>query len=234
MKTSDNFNLDLAIKNWEINNLKENEVTSADRQEFINHFYDSVEELIENGLSKEEAYFVVERRFGTKNDWAEEMRSVNEDNFHLKQIVTLFSGIVLYLVFYNLIVCFTRLILIVLVNRQFEIENCLDYTNRFFIFIYALMVATIVASYFLHKPIKWIIHNISMRIKNILFLLGLFIFSLIAENYLTPLLEREVKEIAYRSLYYQQELLFKYIYSILVGVGYVIIYIKYHKKNLIY
>lgn len=228
------FNIEIAIKNWEISNLRESDITPADRQEFINHFYDSIEELVEKGLSEEEAFIIIEKRFGKKTDWASEMQLVNEDNLQLRQIVTLFSGIVIYLTLYNIVLCLGRLILMFFFsNRGINIEICLDYTNRFFILVYSLNFAVIVALIFIHKPIKWILNNVSMKIKSILYLLFLLIVSLIAENYLIPSLAREIDDAIYRSFYYQQELVFKYVYSFQVGIGYIIIFLRYHKKNLV-
>ena len=161
------------------------------------------------------------------------MQLVNEDNLQLRQIVTLFSGIVIYLTLYNIVLCLGRLTLMFFSNRGMNIEICLDYTNRFFILVYSLNFTAIVALIFIHKPIKWILNNVSMKIKSILYLLILLIVSLIAENYLIPSLAREIDDAIYRSFYYQQELVFKYVYSFQVGIGYVFIFIRYHKKNLV-
>ncbi|HYQ56103.1 MAG TPA: hypothetical protein VEP89_02070 [Draconibacterium sp.] len=231
MESSDDFNLNIQIKNWTFKNLKENEVTPSDRQEFMNHFYDSIQELVDMGLSEEEAFFVVERRFGERRDWASELKSANEDNIQLKQITTVFTSVVIYLVLYNLMVCMGRSLLIISNYLGVDIRNSLDYTKRFFFFMYALNIAAIVALYFIHKPIKWILKNISMKIRSIVILLFFLILSLILENYLVPVLANEIEHVAYRSLYFQQELGFKYVYSFLIGTGYLIIYLKSYKKN---
>ncbi len=69
-----------------------------------------INELKEKNLTDEEAFAVTNMRFGGAKDWSDEMRSMNEDNFQLKKVVLLFSGIFMFILSYNLITSVNKLL----------------------------------------------------------------------------------------------------------------------------
>lgn len=227
MDTTDEFNLNQAISKWEKVNLSQKDLTSADKNEYKNHIQDSIEELSELGLSEEEAFIIAQMRLGVRDDWGDEIRQQNKDVFHFKKIALIFSGFILYIFFYNTIICTNRLFLIISNHLNGNIIESIQNEKTFFNIVYTISISGIVALYFLHKPIKWLIEKVNLNIIKVLFIILILAFVVILENYLVPQVAILIIDKLLLAKFYQQEVVFRYVYTVIIVVGYISIYRKY-------
>ncbi|NQU54029.1 MAG: hypothetical protein HQ522_15990 [Bacteroidetes bacterium] len=230
MDISGEFDLKAALEQWEKSNFSQKEVTPADKKELKSHILDSIDELQENGLSEEEAFAIAQMRFGDRKDWGEEMQTLNEDNFQLKKIVLLFSGVILFIFFYNLILCSNRLLLLWSNYYNGDVESNVKNVRVFYNVTYALLVSSIVALYFLHEPIKWLFEKVILNSKWIILLILALIVVVGAERLLAPQLRDSINNASLEDTFFSLERYFKYIYIFIIGIGYVSIYKRYQNK----
>ncbi len=231
MDASNEFDLSTAFEQWEKSNFSKKEVTPADKEELKSHILDSIDELLEKKLSEEEAFAVARMRFGDRKDWGEEMQTLNEDNFQLKKIVLLFSGAILFMFFYNLILCSNRLLLLWLDYYNGDVESNIKNVMVFFNLIYALLISIIVALYFLHKPAKWLFERKPLSPRWIIIIIIALIVVVGEERFLVPEIRNSIDNVLLEDTFFLAERYFKYIYSFIVGIGFVTIYIRYNKKH---
>lgn len=230
MDCSNEFDLNHAISKWENANFSQDDLTPADQKEFKSHILDCIDELKETGLSEEEVFTVAQMRLGTRNDWGEEMKVTNEDNFQLRKIILIFSGFILYVFSYNLILCSNRIVFLVSNHINGDLQGALNNAKTFFYIFYALSISGIVAIYFLHQPVKWLLQKTTISLRwgiSVIIAVGIVVT---LENYLIPLIAREIEDVICRSLYYDLEFYFKYIYSFIIGIGYFIIFLRFSRK----
>lgn len=227
MVNSNGFNLNEAIDKWEGANFSQEDLTPSDKAEFKDHIFNIIDELLEKGLSEEEAFTVAKMRFGDKNEWGEGMRMLNEDNFQLKKIIFLFSGVILYILSYNFFLCVERGILLWSNYFNGNVESNVENVKLTYNIIYALLISGIVALFFLHKPIKWIFQRITLNLKWVILLVFLLIIFVVLERFLKPQIRKSVDSKYLEDIVFVSETYFKYISFIIVCLGYIVIYYRY-------
>lgn len=230
MGSSDSFELKEAIDNWEKSNFSKKELMPSDKAEFKDHILNSIDELMENDLSEEEAFTIAKMRFGNREDWAEEIQILNEDNFQLKKIVLLISGVLLYIFSYKFILCTNRLILLWSNYYNGDVLASIENSKVFFSIIYALSISTAVALYFLHEPIKWLLKRVILNTKLIILFVFVFIVVIGAERFLVPQVRNSIDDKLMNDAFFNLERYFEYFYFLIISEGYIAIYIKYSKK----
>lgn len=231
MGSSNQFELKEAIENWEKSNFSQKDLIRSDNVEFKDHILNSIDDLLEKDLTEEEAFTIAKMRFGKREDWAEEMQNLNEDNFQLKKIVLLFSGVFLYILSYNFFICLNRLILLLANYYNGDIASNVENVKVFYNVVYALMVSGNVALYFLHKPVKWFFERISINTKWVILFIVLVIIVVLAERILVPQVRNSINDKHFETIVFVSETYFKYINFLIIGVGYIIVYYKYNKKS---
>lgn len=230
MDGTDDFELNDAIDKWGKSNLSDTETVPADRQEIITHILISINELIDVGLDEEEAFVVATMRYGTRKDWGEEMQTLNEDNFKLKKIVLAFSGFIVYIFSYNLILCVSLLILLISVKANNEIANTLGNVQTYFNVVYALTVSGFVALYFMHQPVKWFLEKLKINIWYTLLMITALIVVIGLERYLVPAVNMSIDDQILMSSFFSSQKYFEYIFTSIVTIGYVVLFAVYLKK----
>lgn len=229
MENSDDFSLDKAIGEWEKISFSQNDLTPKDKAEFKDHILNTIDELIDKGLSEEEAFIIAKMRFGDKDDWGNEMQIVNEKNFQLKKIVVLFSGVFAFVFSYYFILCLNKILFLVLYSYSLDAETIIDAIKIFFNIVCLTTTFLFVAIYFLHRPVIWLLNkfNLSLR-KVILFILIMFSL-IILEWYLVTVISGTIGDVSLRNTMFYVERNFKYYFVIILGIGYILIFNRYNK-----
>ena len=231
MDTPVKFDLNSAIQKWEKSNFSQKEITPVDRDEIKGHIYELIDELQEKDLTEEEAFSIAKLRFGDRKDWGEEMQTINEDSFQLKKVVMLFTGVIIYFISFNLILSSSRVIFLISNFINGDASGNIESVKIFFYAIYALTASCIVATYFLHQPIKWLLNMKSLGPVKMLYLFLALILIVAIERYLVLHINISLQERPLKSSYENVELYFEYIYLFIVILGSIIIYMRYNKKN---
>lgn len=230
MGSSDSFELKEAIDNWEKSNFSQKELIASDKAEFKDHILNSIDELLENDLSEEEAFTIAKMRFGNREDWAEEMQIMNEDNLQLKKIVLLISGILLFIFSYKFILCINRIILLWSNYYSGDVVSGVENSKVFFNIIYVLSISTMVALYFLHEPIKWLLKHVILNTKLIILFILVFIIVVGAERFLAPQVRNSIDDRLLKDAFFNIERYFDYFYFLIICIGYLAIFKRFSKK----
>ncbi len=230
MDSTDEFDLKEAIEMWEESNFSQKELTPANTKEFKSHILDSIDELIEKDLSEEEAFAIAKLRFGDRKDWGEKMQRINEDNFHLKKVIMLFSGVFAFILSNSLVLCLNKLLIIGLNyyngNAAANIETLKIFVN----FVYFLSISSIIALYFLHEPMIWLLRKLKFKPIIIIPFVILLIVLVLLEWYLGPQVRKSIDDVTLSSMFLYIERNFRYLFLFIISVGYVVLIIKYNKK----
>lgn len=234
METLNEFDLNTALDKWVKYNCSGEDLTPADVQEMRDHFVNTVNELKEKNLSEEEAFAVAKIRIGGAHDWGDDMKRMNKDNFQLKKVVLLFSGVFMFILSYNLITSVNKLLFLWLNYYNGDIVANVEISKVYFSIIYLFAIFAVVALYYLHKPMVWIFNKMS---HNPNWLIHLLIFSaifIVLNRFLVPLVRKSLdNDKLFTDVFFTTEKYFEYIFSFIIGVGFFIIYKKYRNKNYI-
>ena len=104
------FNKQLAIESWIQETVSKKSLTLQDERELRSHFVESIEHLVEKGLSDEEAFAVAKIRTGSPDIVATEFEKVNGLNMFQHEWVFLFYGAGLAVILYQLTQLFSLFI----------------------------------------------------------------------------------------------------------------------------
>jgi hypothetical protein len=231
MESPDKFDIEASVEAWIKRNCSIEEFTPGDIAEMRSNMFIAVEDIIkEHNLNEEEAFAVAKVQKGDAQEWQGEMKVANEDNFQLRKIILIFSGFMLYVFSYNFILCLNRIIFFVSNHVNGDTQGALDNAKTFFYLVYALSISVIVAMFFLHQPVKWLMHRATINVKRIVLAIIAVAIVVTLENYLIPQIAKEIKDVVFRTVYYNLERYFKYVYSFIIGVGYVVIFLRFSKK----
>ena len=176
MEDANIFDIDVALADWQKNNLKDNGLTPDDEMEMLDHFCLSVEELSGKGLTQEEAFAVSKVRFGGSEYWAESMKELNEEDYVAKKALNLFYGVILYFIFYKSLSIFIDFLWIsagYIHSKNYE--SIFNYVFRYRspVYYYVILPAFI-STFFFRKRIAAFIQT--LRYKNSKMFRAFFIF----------------------------------------------------------
>jgi len=233
MDTLNEFDLNTALDKWVKYNCSGEDLTPADVQEMRDHFLNTVNELKEKNLTEEEAFAVAKIRIGGAHDWGDEMKNINEDNFQLKKIVLLFSGIFMFILSYNLITSVNKLLLLGLNYYNGDVVANVEISKIYFNIIYLVAIFAIVTLYYLHKPMVWLLNKLSHNPKWLVHLLIFSALFIVLDRFLVPLVRKSLNDKLLTDTFFTTEKYFEYIFSFIIGIGFFIIYRKYRKENYI-
>ena len=231
MGSVSSFNIESALNNWVSQNCSANDMTPADINNMKEHMMLMVQDLIdEKKLSEEEAFAVAKIRFGGKDDWSEEMQTVNENNFRLKKIIILFGGIFVFLFANYFILCLDKLLFLTLNYFNGVIEENVVVSRYLFKTIYLLTIFLFVAAFYMHSPLIWIMNKFSFRPTFVVIFI-LFTFGLvILDWYLVTKVSGSVKDIGIKNVIFFMERNFKNFFLLICGLGYIALFLRYYKK----
>lgn len=231
MDTLNEFDLNTALEKWVKYNCSGEDLTPADVQEMRDHFLNTVNELKEKNLTEEEAFAVAKIRIGGAHDWSDEMKSMNEDNFQLKKVVLLFSGIFMFILCYNLITSVNKLLLLGLNYYNGDVVANIEISKIYFNIIYLVTVLAIVALYYLHKPMVWLLNKMSQNPNWLIQLLVISAIFIVLDRFLVPQLRKSLEHQTFIDTFFLTEKYFEFIFPSIIGIGYYIIYRKYRRNN---
>ncbi len=231
MGASDSFNIESALSDWVKLNCSAEDMTPADTRDIREHMLFTVQELIsEKELTEEEAFAVAKIRFGGKEDWAEEMQTVNEKNFQLKKLIILFTGVFAFIFTYYFILCLDKIIFLTLNYFNGNIEANIEVVKTFINMFYLLLIFFLVAAFFMHKPITLLLNKFEFRSSSVvLFILVTFVV-VILEWFLVTKVSGSIKDTGLRTTLFFIERDFKYYYLLIWGIGYVVLFLRYYRK----
>jgi hypothetical protein len=116
--------------------------TESDVEELRGHLIDLIEELAGRGLNEKEAFIIAAARLGDVSDLKSEFEEVNTSIIQMRKTILLFSGILVFFIFYFLLFSSSRLLVLVLHqiknNSVLNVRYILIYIivyQLFFIFI---------------------------------------------------------------------------------------------------
>ncbi len=170
MESRAEFNLTEEIEVWRLILSKKPGLTGDNIKELQSHLLDEMDHLQEIGLSKEESFFIAQKRIGSLDQLADEFNKVNKKEYFQSKVLPYLIGILLFVAFMNTTELLTNTF--TLIGGAIGIDN--SYLSWFTIGILTFLTLLIfVLSYGAYKRDKL---NIK-RIKNIPLLVTFVIIS---------------------------------------------------------
>lgn len=230
MESANEFNLEAALAQWEKSNFSQADLTLADKEEFKNHILNTIEELKEKGLSDEEAFIVVQMRFGEKKNRVAKKNVNNKDNFQLKKLIILFSGVFAYIFSFYFILCLHKILILFLNLLNGNKHANYETIKPYFHIIYLITIFTIVAFYFMHKPVVLFFKRLKISPIQVNLFVGIMIFTVLFNWYLALQVKKSLDDIFLLNAFFYSERNFKYLFLLITGIGYIILFYRYRKK----
>lgn len=219
------------IESWITRLKSENSLTEIDILELKSHIRDIMDDLIENGLSEEEAFIIAARRMGTIPQWEEEYRQENNSILQTRKSAIILAGVLFYFIFYYFIAFSSKSLFVILFKSSGNGILAMEWSLRYIEVNYFLCIVLFIAVYRSEKIVMLFLKNVRLKPKHslilvlIMFLLGMADLSLtvvtksiLADNH--QLMDRLVH------LYTYFELSFPF----LVCSAFILIYYKYYKS----
>lgn len=231
MESQTGFDLKAALKSWEQSNLSKQDLTPSDIAELKDHFLSTFEEIKSKGLTEEESFAATCVRFGSKHFWAENMKELNNDSFQLKKLVLLLGGVLFFLFCNYLVLCVHRATIIILKNFYGNIELSLKISAITIDTVYLLSLLVIMISIFARKiPFLEVIERVKPTPKKVVILMLIVFILFVLERYFYVKLRKVIGNFYFANEFYMKERDFQIIFPFLFSIGFLIMYIKYHKK----
>lgn len=230
MDNSTEFMLDEALAQWENSNFSQTNLLPSDREEFKDHILNTIDELKNSGLSDEEAFVIAQMRFGEKPIWGDEMQAQNEDNFQLKKVILLFTGVFAYIFSLYFILCLDKLLMLFLNTVNDNIGVNIGITKNFLYIVFFLTIFSIVALFYRYKPTIAFFNRLRIKPIHIILFVALMLFTVLFEWYLIPQIAISIKNITWRNLFYYHERNFKFVYLLTTGIGYIVLFYRFRRK----
>lgn len=233
MASTNEFDINPALDHWIEVNCSKEDLTPSDIQEMRDHMLLSVEELVEEKyLTKEEAFAVTKVRFGDADGWTVEMKNMNEDNFQLRKVVFLFGGVLVYFILYHFIISSTELLYFWLdfYNDKPAEINILR-IKQYVLTCYFITGGGILVLFFMENKIVNFLSQIKINAIHIVLLFILLLTLFVLGRYLryesVGMFGNQTRD-RYRFLNIFS--LLSYIYPILFGLGFILLFIRYRKR----
>lgn len=231
MGSSDGFDLKSALKSWEQSNLSKQELTPSDVEELKEHFLSTLEEIKNKGLSEEEAFAATCVRFGSKQYWGNNMQELNNSSFQLKKLVLFLGGVLFFLFCHYLVLDVHRATVITLINFNGNIELSVKISAITIDTVYLLSFLVIIVSIFTRKiPFIEVIERVKPTPKKAVILLVVVFMLFVLERYLYVTGKHAIGRIEFMTPFANKERDFQIIFPFLFSIGFLIMYLKYHKK----
>lgn len=231
MESPDGFDLKSAFKSWEQSNLSKQELTPSDIEELKEHFLSTLEEIKNKGLSEEEAFAATCVRFGSKQYWGNNMQELNNESFQLKKLVLLLGGVLFFLFYNYLVLCVYRGTLILLSNIYGNVELSLKISAIIIDTVYLLSFLVIILSIFTRKiPFIEVLKRVKPTPGKVVILLVVVLMLFVLERYLYVTVRSVIPRHHFANTFYMTERDFQIIFPFLSSIGFLIMYLKYHKK----
>lgn len=96
MATTNQFDLNEAVKNWEIQLSQSENLKNSDIYELKDHLFLQIETLQKVGLNEEEAFWVAQKRMGAIETLNQEFGKVNLQTANHKYLIMMFLGVIIY------------------------------------------------------------------------------------------------------------------------------------------
>ncbi|WP_167619126.1 permease prefix domain 1-containing protein [Maribellus sediminis] len=236
MESTNVFNLQKAMDDWLKANTDHLHITDDDKEEMLDHFRSTINELIKQGLSDEEAFAVAKIRFGGSDNWGDDFKQVSSDNFQAKKLITFFFGIMVYFIINLTILLFINLVYIGLdyfgaSTSTFNLKTA----KQFFYVVYiAVPILMFLLFRFRNKLLPYL-KSTRLNFGKLLWAFAILLVVLAGERYTYPLIRTVLEPLQnwqyiltqYRTL--QRD--FQFYFPIIIIISFIILFLLYRKKN---
>ena len=223
------FNLQDQINNW-VSSL--GSTTESDSEELKSHLLDLIDELKEAGLDNEEAFWVASKRMGNCFELESVYSEVNSPIIQMRRSLFILSGVLAYFLLYYFIEFSSKLIFIWLLMQKTDGYLAANWMSRYLIGVHFLFIFLVVSIYLLEKKTVSFIENVKIKPKHTLFMLLTTIIFGITDTCLYPVAKNLASlDYSLRSRLIHVFIYFDYSFPLIICVGFIFLYFKYHRKT---
>lgn len=232
MNQSSAFNLDRQLDDW-LDSIRDNPAyTASDLEELKNHFYEITDSLTESGLDEEEAFVVAKMRLDIDSEVDKEFRDGNKPIIQMRRSLLILAGVIVYFLLYYLILSTSKLLIISLRLSEINYSVSVDWVFRYLLSWHFVIVVFFTSVYFLENKIINFIEKLKIKPRSTIFLLSATAFFAILDTCLYPvaknMLDNNISILSSLFLHYRN---FDFSFPLIIGLGFIFIYYKYHKKS---
>ncbi len=231
MEPSGKLDLDTLLRTWEESFKQSHAYTKSDIHELKSHLLDIYDEMLENGLDEEEAFFIASKRLGRPINWEDEFKQTNQPFIQTRKALLLIAGII----FYYLSFYFTAFIAksTIVIGSLINIDIItLVLVNKIVLGIPLLLVtfffiSLVVNDDYLYQHIEKMHINARQAIYAVVFTL---LFAL-GDRCMVPLLKNAVPALYWKNKLWDMYMYFEYIYLLIIIIGFGFVYKRYFKNS---
>ena len=230
MGQTSRFDLENALQVWE-SDLKVSEIyTNSDLLEIKSHLLDIYDNLLKNGVDEDLAFYTAVKRIGGPMDWESEFKSVNNPLIQTRKTILFIAGIIFYYGTYYLAIDVSKVVAIIGVELNIENPIIIRVITLFLILVLLIVILFFNAMIIKEKFLLRFLEKINFRLKHVYLLVISTIVLALLERALTPFLNKHFPDPFYRYNIFERQLFFGYAYLILLGVGFIVLFIRYNRQ----
>ena len=232
MEYNGSYDLTEMVNDWAAGLKDKPALSESDIEEMKAHLYDSCESLMQKGLSEDEAFMVAKKRMGGSPELDEAYSQANQPVLQMRRSLYILAGVLVYFAAYYFILSTSKLLLLLLLHVETGAEEAVDWVLRYLVTGHFILLLFLASIYFLENITVAFLERLKFPPKTTVVLLVFVVVLALANHSLLPVVKSQMSSVpVLRSSIIQYNNYFELTFPFLVGLGFVFIYFKYHKKT---
>jgi hypothetical protein len=232
MNQSNTFNINKEVNQWLVKQQTNPSFTASDLEELKCHLYEIVDVLTEKGLDEEEAFVVAKMRLDIDSELEKEYNEGNKPILQMRRSLLILAGVLVYFMLYYFILSTSKILILALQLNDISKAVTIDWVFRYLLTWHFGIVLFFVSLYFLESKTINFIEKLKLKPKGTIVLLAIAALLAIIDTCLFPIVKNMLgKNIPLLSILYQNYNYFEFSFPFIIGLGFILIYYKYHKKS---
>lgn len=236
MEQDVSFDLERNIANW-FNNIKvEPSITESDAEELRSHLLDQIDHLKEAGLDDEEAFLIATKRLSVSDDLVEEYRQSNNHLIQMRNSLLILGGVLVFFLLFYFIETFSKILFIAVYSfsdaKEYKEYLAFNWFQRSLITWHFITLLILVSIFLFDMRTIRLIEKIKVKPKYSIFLLLVAILVELLGIGAHSIVKAQLKGNDYLlDKFIHLDIYFGISFPILICLGFILIYYKYHKKS---
>ena len=222
----------MSINRWVEKIKSGSSLTASNSEELKNHLLDTMDNLKAAGLDDEEAFWIASRRLGDINILKNDFDEVNMPVIQMRKIILLFSGVLIYFLFYSLMHLTTGFLFFVLYQINYNPAEIVRYIFIYLSAYHLIFITLTILLYFYGKRIVTGIKKLNLKPRHTILLFAC-IFCIVVINLWFQNTIREIFNPDIRTLtkYYATFGYSGYTFPLLMTICFLVLYKRYYSAS---
>jgi len=226
------FNLNTQASIWADKLRSDPSFTFSDVEELKGHLLDISSELVEHGLSEQEAFVVASSRLGVHSSLKEEYRETNLPVIQLRKTILVLSGVLLFFLLYFFMLFSSTMMYLVLYDQGVNMYLSAEYVKYYLIGFEMLFVLLVIYLYYRGNHVTGKIDKLSIKPLHTLWLFAGILILALSNYWLRQVIETIPDPhglVRYRMMVFDDR--FGNIFALIIIIGFILLYKKHDSAN---